>query len=105
MQQIIECVPNFSEGINADTIDAIAHQIAAVSGVKVLHVDSGVDANRTVITFAGEPMAVVEAAFKAIKTAGELIDMRTQKGRHPRMGATDVCPLVPVSNITLAEVD
>lgn len=105
MQQIIECVPNFSEGINKEVITAIENNIAVVAGVKVLHIDQGIDANRTVITFAGEPKAVVEAAFIAIKTAGELIDMRQQKGAHPRMGATDVCPLIPVSNITLAEVD
>jgi glutamate formiminotransferase len=105
MKQIIECVPNFSEGIDADKISNIANQIAGVTGIKLLNVDPGHDANRTVITFAGEPGAVVEAAFKAIKTAGELIDMRTQKGEHPRMGSTDVCPLIPVSNISLAEVD
>ncbi len=105
MKRIIECVPNFSEGIDADKISGIANQIAAVLGVKLLNVDAGNDANRTVITFAGEPEAVVEAAFNAIKMAGKVIDMRTQKGEHPRMGATDVCPLIPVSNITLKEVD
>lgn len=104
MKQIIECVPNFSEGINADTIAAIANTISSVEGVHLLNVDPGHDANRTVITFAGEPQAVVDAAFSAIKTAGELIDMRTQKGEHPRMGATDVCPLVPVRGITMDEV-
>src|SRR5689334_15389166 len=105
MNPIIECVPNFSEGINNDTIRQIAAQIEQVQRVKLLNVDVGRDANRTVITFAGEPDAVVEAAFNCIKTAAELIDMRTQKGEHPRMGATDVCPLVPVSDITLADVD
>ncbi len=105
MKQIIECVPNFSEGIDSDKIIRIAAEIAGVKNVKLLNVDPGHDANRTVITFAGQPEAVVEAAFNAIKIAGELIDMRTQKGEHPRMGATDVCPLIPVSNITLAEVD
>jgi glutamate formiminotransferase/formiminotetrahydrofolate cyclodeaminase len=105
MKQIIECVPNFSEGINHGVIAQIATKIEQVAGVKLLNVDAGKDANRTVITFAGEPDAVVEAAFNAIKRAGELIDMRTQKGEHPRMGATDVCPLIPVSDITLAEVD
>lgn len=105
MKQIVECVPNFSEGIDNDKINKIAAVIAAVPGVKLLNIDPGHDANRTVITFAGEPEAVVEAAYNAIKTAGEVIDMRTQKGEHPRMGATDVCPLIPVSNITLEEVD
>jgi len=105
MKQIIECVPNFSEGINPVKINRIASEITAVPGVKLLNVDPGHDANRTVITFAGEPEAVIEAAFNAIKMAGEVIDMCTQKGEHPRMGATDVCPLIPVSNITIAEVD
>ncbi|PJJ83999.1 glutamate formimidoyltransferase [Mucilaginibacter auburnensis] len=105
MKQIIECVPNFSEGIDQDKIDRIAAGITEVFGVKLLNIDPGHDANRTVITFAGEPHAVVEAAFNAIKIAGEVIDMRSQKGEHPRMGATDVCPLIPVSNITLTEVD
>ncbi|RYZ78351.1 MAG: glutamate formimidoyltransferase, partial [Moraxellaceae bacterium] len=104
MSKIIECVPNFSEGVNADVIAAIANSVSSVTGVRLLNVDPGKDANRTVITFAGEPEAVVEAAFAAIKTAGELIDMRTQKGEHPRMGATDVCPLVPVAGITMQEV-
>ncbi|RVU00008.1 glutamate formimidoyltransferase [Mucilaginibacter limnophilus] len=104
MNRIIECVPNFSEGINADVIAAIANSISSVNNVKLLNVDPGRDANRTVITFAGEPEGVIEAAFQAIKTAGELIDMRTQKGEHPRMGATDVCPLVPVKGITMHEV-
>ena len=105
MKPIIECVPNFSEGINAGVIAQIAAEVRQTKGVKLLNVDAGHDANRTVITFAGSPEAVVEAAFNCIEKAGELIDMRTQKGEHPRMGATDVCPLVPVSNITLAEVD
>ncbi|HTH81319.1 MAG TPA: glutamate formimidoyltransferase [Mucilaginibacter sp.] len=103
MKRIIECVPNFSEGINEATISSITAAVKSVAGVKLLNVDLGKGANRTVITFAGEPEAVVEAAYQAIKTAGELIDMRTQKGEHPRMGATDVCPLIPVSNITLDE--
>lgn len=105
MKPIIECVPNFSEGVNANLIAQIAAEVKQTKGVKLLNVDAGHDANRTVITFAGSPEAVVEAAFNCIKKAGALIDMRTQKGEHPRMGATDVCPLVPVSNITLAEVD
>jgi glutamate formiminotransferase/formiminotetrahydrofolate cyclodeaminase len=103
MKRIIECVPNFSEGVNEAIINSITSAIAAVAGVKLLNVDPGKGANRTVVTFAGEPDAVIEAAYQAIKTAGELIDMRTQKGEHPRMGATDVCPLIPVSNITLDE--
>lgn len=96
-------MPNFSEGVNADTINSIADQIRSVAGVKLLNVDPGKGANRTVMTFAGEPEGVIEAAFLAIKKAGELIDMRTQAGEHPRMGATDVCPLIPISNITMAE--
>ena len=105
MKPIIECVPNFSEGVNAHIITQIAAEVEQTKGVQLLNVDAGHDANRTVITFAGAPEAVIEAAFNCIKKAAELIDMRTQKGEHPRMGATDVCPLVPVSNITLAEVD
>ena len=103
MQQIIECVPNFSEGRNREIIAAIEAEIRAVPGQKLLHSDSGFDANRTVLTFAGEPAAVCEAAFRAIKKAIELIDMRNQKGEHPRSGAADVCPLVPVSGISLEE--
>jgi glutamate formiminotransferase / formiminotetrahydrofolate cyclodeaminase len=103
MKRIIECVPNFSEGVNQNIIDAIAHEIASVAGVKLLNVDPGKGANRTVITFAGEPEGVIEAAYLAIKKAGQLIDMRKQTGEHPRMGATDVCPLIPISNITMAE--
>ncbi|MFD2873530.1 glutamate formimidoyltransferase [Mucilaginibacter ximonensis] len=104
MDQIIECVPNFSEGTNQEIIQSITGAIGSVEGVKLLNVDPGRDANRTVVTFAGQPEAVIEAAFLAIKTAGELIDMSAQNGTHPRMGATDVCPLIPVSNITLDEV-
>lgn len=103
MNRIIECIPNFSEGVNHEVIKQIASAIRSVAGVKLLNVDPGIAANRTVMTFAGEPAAVVDAAFLAIKKAGELIDMRSQKGEHPRMGATDVCPLVPISNITMAE--
>ncbi|MEO8885627.1 MAG: glutamate formimidoyltransferase [Mucilaginibacter sp.] len=103
MKKIIECVPNFSEGINNDIINSIAREISGVAGVKLLNVDAGKGANRTVMTFAGEPEGVIEAAFLAIKKAGELIDMRTQTGEHPRMGATDVCPLIPISNVTMAE--
>ncbi|MDB5116038.1 MAG: glutamate formimidoyltransferase [Mucilaginibacter sp.] len=103
MKRIIECVPNFSEGVDHNIINIITHQIEMVKGVKLLNVDPGKGANRTVVTFAGEPEAVVEAAYLAIKKAGELIDMRIQKGTHPRMGATDVCPLIPISNISLDE--
>lgn len=100
---IIESVPNFSEGRNMEIINQIAHEIKAVKGVKLLHVDAGQAANRTVVTFAGEADAMVEAAFRAAKKAGELIDMRQQHGEHPRIGATDVLPLVPISGITLEE--
>lgn len=102
-KQIIECVPNFSEGCNADIIKQITNAIESVEGAKLLHVDMGKATNRTVVTFAGEPQAVVDAAFLAIQKAAELIDMRYHKGEHPRMGATDVCPLVPVSNISMEE--
>lgn len=103
MSQLIECVPNFSEGQNPEIIAAIANQIRSVAGVKLLHLDPGKAANRTVITFAGSPEPVVEAAFLAITKAAELIDMSKQKGEHPRIGATDVCPLVPISGISLEE--
>jgi glutamate formiminotransferase / formiminotetrahydrofolate cyclodeaminase len=104
MNKIIECVPNFSEGRDDSIIEAIADAIRSVGGVKLLHVDSGKAANRTVMTFAGQPEAVVEAAFQGIKKAAELIDMRLQKGEHPRIGATDVCPLIPISGVTMDEV-
>ena len=99
----MECVPNFSEGRRPEVVEAIAAAIGSVKGTRVLHVDPGFDANRTVITFAGDPNAVVEAAFRAVKCASQLIDMRQHKGRHPRIGATDVLPLVPVSGITLEQ--
>ena len=101
LQKIIECVPNFSEGRDANIIKQITDAIESVDGVMLLHVDMGKATNRTVVTFAGEPSRVVEAAFLGIQKAAELIDMRTHKGEHPRMGATDVCPLVPVSGITM----
>jgi glutamate formiminotransferase / formiminotetrahydrofolate cyclodeaminase len=101
--QIIECIPNFSEGRNTFTIDAIAQSIRKVDGVKLLHIDIGHAANRTVMTFVGEPKKVCEAAYQAIKKAAELIDMSTHTGRHPRMGATDVCPFVPIANISVEE--
>ena len=103
MQQIIECVPNFSEGNDLNIIKQITDQIESVEGVRLLNVDPGKATNRTVVTFVGNPEAVVEAAFRAIKKAGELIDMSKHKGEHPRMGATDVCPLIPVSNISMEE--
>ena len=103
MKQIIECVPNFSEGRNMKVIDSIAESIRQSGGVKVLNVDPGAATNRTVITFAGSPEDVTEAAFQGVKRAGELIDMRQHHGEHPRLGATDVLPLVPVSGITLEE--
>lgn len=103
MSKIIECVPNFSDGRNKETINAIAAAISSVVGVKLLNIDPGYATNRTVYTFIGEPNAVCEAAFRAVKCASELIDMRTQTGAHPRMGATDVLPLIPVADITLAE--
>ena len=102
-KRIMECVPNFSEGQRPEVIESIAKAIDSVQGAKVLHTDPGFDANRTVITFAGEPDAVAEAAFRAVRCAAENIDMRTHKGRHPRIGATDVLPFVPVSGITLEE--
>ncbi|PQJ09545.1 glutamate formimidoyltransferase [Flavipsychrobacter stenotrophus] len=100
---IIECVPNFSEGVNMDIIKQITNEIETVEGVQLLDVDPGKATNRTVVTFVGNPQAVVDAAFLAIKKAGELIDMRNHKGEHPRMGATDVCPLIPISGITAEE--
>ncbi|MES2618194.1 MAG: glutamate formimidoyltransferase [Bacteroidota bacterium] len=103
LKQIIECVPNFSEGNDPNIIKQITNAIESVEGVMLLHVDMGKATNRTVVTFAGEPAAVVEAAFLGIQKAAELIDMRHHKGEHPRMGATDVCPLVPVSNISMEE--
>jgi len=103
MQQLIECVPNFSEGNDLNIIKQITNEIESVEGVKLLNVDPGKATNRTVVTFVGNPNAVVEAAFKAIKKAGELIDMSKHKGAHPRMGATDVCPLIPIANISMEE--
>ena len=102
-KRIIECVPNFSEGRNAEVIKQITDVIEAAKGVKLLDVDPGEATNRTVVTFVGEPEAVCDAAVAAIKRATELIDMRQHKGAHPRMGACDVCPLIPVSGITLEE--
>ncbi|MDD2964893.1 MAG: glutamate formimidoyltransferase, partial [Bacteroidales bacterium] len=103
MKKLIECVPNFSEGNDMNVIRQITDQIETVEGVKLLDVDPGQATNRTVVTFVGTPDEVIEAAFRAIKKACELIDMRHHKGAHPRFGATDVCPLVPVANITMEE--
>ncbi len=102
-QRIIECVPNFSEGRDPIIIKQITDAIESVEGVKLLDVDPGKATHRTVVTFVGEPEAVMEGAFRGIQKAAELIDMRTHKGEHPRMGATDVCPLIPISGITMEE--
>jgi glutamate formiminotransferase/formiminotetrahydrofolate cyclodeaminase len=101
--RLIECVPNFSEGNDPVIIQQITAVIEQAPGVRLLNVDPGKATNRTVVTFVGEPEAVVEAAFRAIRKAGELIDMSRHKGEHPRMGATDVCPLIPVANISMEE--
>ena len=101
MKQIVECVPNFSEGRNTETIEAIASSIRNVSGVKLLSVEPDKDYNRSVVTFVGEPNAVLEAAIEATKTATSLIDMTKHKGEHPRVGAVDVVPFVPISGVTM----
>ena len=103
MQKLIECVPNFSEGRDLNVIKQITAAIEAVDGVSLLDVDPGASTNRTVVTFVGSPEAAVEAAFRGIQKAAELIDMRKQKGAHPRMGATDVCPFIPVSGVSWEE--
>ncbi|MBI9036735.1 MAG: glutamate formimidoyltransferase [Bacteroidales bacterium] len=103
MKQLIECVPNFSEGRDMNIIKQITDEIEKVEGAKLLDVDPGAATNRTVVTIVGTPDEVCEAAFRAVKKASEIIDMRKHKGEHPRMGATDVCPLVPVSNISMDE--
>src|SRR6195952_5796366 len=103
MTKLIECVPNFSEGRDLNIIRQITDEVESVEGVRLLNVDPGKATNRTVVTFVGEPEKVIQAAFLAIKKAGELIDMSKQKGEHPRMGATDVCPLIPISNISMEE--
>jgi glutamate formiminotransferase/formiminotetrahydrofolate cyclodeaminase len=102
-KQLIECVPNFSEGNDLNLIKQITDEIEKVEGVRLLNVDPGKATNRTVVTMVGEPGPVIEAAFNAIKKAGELIDMSKHKGEHPRMGATDVCPLIPIANISMEE--
>ncbi|MCK9292062.1 MAG: glutamate formimidoyltransferase [Bacteroidales bacterium] len=103
MKKLIECVPNFSEGRDMRVIKQITDVIEAVEGVELLDVDPGADTNRTVVTFVGTPDEVIEAAFQAVKRASEVIDMRKHSGEHPRMGATDVCPLVPIANISMEE--
>lgn len=103
MTKIIECVPNFSEGRDMSVIDKITAEIKKVSGVRLLDVDPGYDTNRTVVTFVGEPEPVKQAAFAAVKKSHELIDMRHHKGAHPRFGACDVCPVIPVSGVTMDE--
>lgn len=103
-RQIIECVPNISEGADLAKINEIAHVVKEVEGVQLLDIDPGKATNRTVITFVGEPQQVIDAAFLLIKKASELIDMSKHSGEHPRFGATDVCPLIPIANITMDEV-
>src|ERR1035437_2628358 len=104
MQKIIECVPNFSEGRDLDVIRQITAAIEAVEGISLLNVDPGATTNRTVVTFVGAPEVIVKAAFRGIQKAAELIDMRKHKGAHPRMGATDVCPFIPIGNVSWEEV-
>lgn len=101
---LIECVPNFSEGRRKDVIDTIADEIRNTDYVQLLHIDIGYDANRTVYTFVGKPEYVIDAAFRAIQKAALLIDMQEHKGKHPRMGACDVCPLIPLQNCSMEEV-
>jgi len=103
MDRIVECIPNFSEGKNQEVIDKIVGEINGVKGVKLLDVESDADHNRSVVTFIGEPEAVAEAAFLATKKASELIDLNKHRGEHPRIGATDVIPFVPISNVTMEE--
>ena len=103
MNQIVECVPNFSEGHNEKTIEAIAQSIRDTNDVKLLSVEPDKDYNRTVVTFVGEPSAVVEAAFQATRVAAQRIDMRTHRGEHPRIGATDVVPFIPIAGVTMKD--
>ena len=101
--KLIECVPNFSEGVDESIIKEITHEISSVNNVTLLDVDPGKDTNRTVVTFIGSPDKVISAAFLAIKKAAILIDMTKHKGEHPRMGATDVCPLIPITGVSMDE--
>ena len=103
MQQLIECVPNFSEGIDQNKINNIVNKINSVDGITILDIDSGKDTNRTVVTFVGKPDSVIDAAFEGIKEASQLIDMSSHTGTHPRIGATDVCPLIPIKGISMDE--
>jgi len=103
LKKLIECVPNFSEGVNSAKIQSIVEAIKVIQGVTVLDVDPGKDTNRTVVTFVGNPESVLEAAFQGIKKASELIDMSQHNGTHPRMGATDVCPIIPISGVSIEE--
>ena len=103
MQKLIECVPNFSEGTDKNKIDNIVNKINSVDGITILDIDSGKDTNRTVVTFVGKPDSVIDAAFEGIKEASRLIDMSSHTGTHPRIGATDVCPLIPIKGITMDE--
>src|SRR5690242_12695760 len=103
MNKIIECVPNFSEGRDMNIIKQITDAIESVEGIKLLNVDPGKGTNRTVVTFVGDENTVVEAAYRAIAKAAELIDMRKHSGAHPRFGATDVCPFIPVANATMED--
>lgn len=101
--RVVECVPNFSEGRDMAKMKPILEAIEAVEGVRLLDVDPGADTNRTVVTFVGDPDQVVEAAFRAVKKASEVLDMRTHSGSHPRMGACDVCPFIPVEGVTMED--
>src|SRR5947209_17440265 len=103
MQKLIECVPNFSEGRDEEIIQQITDAIQSAQGATLLDVDPGATTNRTWVNLVGSPDAAIEAAFRGIKKAAELIDMRKHKGAHPRIGATDVCPFIPVSNVTWEE--
>src|SRR5205085_5264319 len=103
MQKLIECVPNFSEGRDLNVVRQITDAIQSVDGVSLLDVDPGATTNRTVVTFVGSPEAAVEAAFRGIQKAAALIDMRKQTGAHPRMGATDVCPFIPIADVSWEE--
>jgi len=102
-QRVVECVPNFSEGRDGARIRVITDAIQAVKGIRLLDVDPGADTNRTVVTFVGDPDSVAEAAFQAVKTAAQVLDMSTHSGAHPRMGATDVCPFIPVEGVTMED--
>ena len=105
MEQIVECVPNFSEGRDKGIIEEIKKSIESVNGINILDVDMGADTNRTVVTLVGPPEAIAEAAFQGIKSASEILDMSKHVGTHPRIGATDVCPLVPIANISMEETE